>query len=99
MVLAEKGLQGEVSKYEGTSYSSEKCGNFTTGSRSSRRSVTEVRDVFVHEDMQGLPLGGDVESVFVLPQTILFPLYLPIFPSFYSTFPIKQPIQGIFVIL
>jgi hypothetical protein len=40
-----------------------------------------------------------VESIFVLPQTILLLLYLPIFPSFYSTFPTKQPIQGIFVIL
>jgi hypothetical protein len=44
-------------------------------------------------------LEAFVESIFVLPQTILLPLYLPIFPSFYSTFPIKQPIQGIFVIL
>jgi hypothetical protein len=45
----------------------DKCGNFIAGSRSSRRSVTQVKDVFVHEDMQGLPLGGDVESIFVLP--------------------------------
>jgi hypothetical protein len=52
---------------ESTSYSAGKCGNFIAGNRSSRRSVTQVKDVFVHEDMQGLPLGGDVESIFVLP--------------------------------
>ena len=52
---------------ESTSYNSGKCGNLVGGSRSSRRAVTKDRDIFVHEDMQGLPLGGDVESIFVLP--------------------------------
>jgi hypothetical protein len=37
---------------ESISYSLGECGNFIAGSRSGRRSVTQDRDIFVHEDMQ-----------------------------------------------
>ena len=59
------------------------------------------RTFFVHEDMQSLPLGGDVGYHFMLiftSQIILLSPKPSILPSFYSIFSIKQPMQGTFII-
>jgi len=59
------------------------------------------RTFFVHEDMQSLPLGGDVRYHFMLiftSQIILLSPKPSILPSFYSIFSIKQPMQGTFII-
>ena len=55
----------------------------------------------LYEDMQSLPLGGDVGYHFMLNFTSQIILLSPkpsILPSFYSIFSIKQPMQGTFII-
>jgi hypothetical protein len=71
MVSVEEGIQGKISKVKSSSYNSGQCGYIIAGNRGGRRLLTGVQRhfVFVHEDMQSLPLGGDVEYIFMLPFT------------------------------